>query len=92
MELGGPVWHVSVAGPWSWAKKRKMALEELFAVGDASLGEWEERGRNAYHVRRRLSPAEQLLVGPVVDIRGDAAEVERRLLPVRHLLPAGYSE
>lgn len=31
----------------------------------------------AYHVRRRLTPSEQMLVGPVLDIRGTPEQEER---------------
>lgn len=68
-----------------------MALESLVGVGDAEAGEWEEWTGRAFHVRRRLSPDEQELVGAVIDIRG-TPEVDKRLAPVRHLLPAGWSE
>lgn len=62
-------------------------------MGDASLGEWVEHWPgSAFHLRRRLSAREQQLVGEVVDIRGDEAEVARRLKPLAHLLPEGYRE
>lgn len=91
---GGPVWHASVASrglPLSMALLRQQALAVLDGVGDESLGQWEEEGEIAYHIRRRVSAIEAETVGPLRDIRG-TPEVEQRLSPVRHLLPAGYSE
>lgn len=41
-------------------------------MGSPRLGEWEERGRKAYHIRRRLSVAEAAVVGAVCDLRGTA--------------------
>lgn len=48
---------------------RVLARALLVGVGDASLGEWEEWTGAAFHVKRRLTPAEAEGVGPVVDIR-----------------------
>lgn len=45
----------------------------------------------AIHVRRRLTPAEAVAVGPVVDVRG-TAEAARRLAAVERYLPPGYTE
>lgn len=61
---------------------REIARLFLNGVGDPSLGEWEEAGkRGVYHVRRRLSAAEQAEFGiPVVrDVRG-TPEYEERLV------------
>lgn len=55
-----------------------VAMRVLAGVGDASLGEWAEAGERAWHVRRRLSAAEEALVGPALDRRG-TDEYERRL-------------
>jgi hypothetical protein len=71
MNLGGPVWHASVAtrrhpDP---AVLEAQALRQLQGVGDAILGEWREWTGHAFHIRRRLSAREQNEVGPVVDIR-----------------------
>lgn len=97
MGLGGPVWHASAA-PYpvtsfvirdtleSWAELA------IAGVGDAMLGEWHEWTGKAVHIRRRLSALEQQRVGPVVDIRTDSIEVDRRMRPIRHLLPVGWSE
>ena len=71
---------------------RSHAMSALDGVGDRTLGEWEEWTGRSYHIRRRLTAADQILVGPVVDIRADQSEVRRRLYPVRHLLPAGWAE
>jgi hypothetical protein len=65
------VWHasVSVAGSAPWKFARKLALKALDSVGSVELGQWEERGRVAYHVRRRLSQDEAAIVGEVRDLR-----------------------
>ena len=55
-----------------------MAMRELEGVGDESLGQWSERGRLAFHLRRRLSREEEQLVGKPVDVR-HTAEAWRRL-------------
>ena len=52
-------------------------------VGDAELGEWVERsqresGQLFVHVRRRVTPEEEAVCGPVVDVRGQP-EMYRRL-------------
>jgi hypothetical protein len=81
MDLGGPVWHASVAGSLIKAVLEREALRQLEGVGDASLGEWREPGEKAFHVRRRLSEREQRPVGPVMDIRG-SDEARMRALRV----------
>jgi hypothetical protein len=93
MNLGGPVWHASAApfpitGEIDWDYLKARAYAALEGVGDKSLGEWEEKGSKAFHLRRRLRDEEFKLVGPVVDIRG-TPEVMVRLAPVRHII--GYS-
>jgi len=55
----------------------RLAAAELTGVGDATLGEWAEVGRVAFHVRRRLSAEEAAVVGPVKDIRGTPEAGER---------------
>lgn len=89
------MWHASVAG-YSPQECRTQAIFALDGVGDPHAGQWEEngfaQGGTAYHVRRRLTKKEAAQVGPVVDIRSDAAEVARRLAPVKHLLPPDYHE
>ena len=56
----------------------QMALAALEGVGDASLGEWRERG-SAFHIRRRLTDEERKLAGnlQVRDIRGTPEEQKR---------------
>jgi hypothetical protein len=39
--------------------------------------QWEQDRPGAYHVRRRLTPEEQVLVGEAIDIRGTAEARER---------------
>jgi len=73
------------------AHLRRAAYEELEGVGNAALGEWTEFTGKAFHLRRRMRPTEQLLVGPVVDIRG-TPEARERLAPVAHMLPAEWPE
>lgn len=54
-----------------------MAEAALIGVGSRILGEWIEDRPVAYHIRRRLTPGEQVLVGEVVDVRGTPAADER---------------
>lgn len=75
--MGGPVWHASVSG-FSRASSRAKCLAALDGVGDESRGQWEEVGRTAYHVRRRLSAEEERIIGEAVDIRG-TEEARRRV-------------
>jgi hypothetical protein len=91
---GGPVWHASCAGKGSRTTLRSAALVALSGVGRSETGQWEEWTGRAFHVRRRLSPDEEQLVGPVVDIRGTPEADERRLTALaaipahlRHLFP-----
>lgn len=94
MELGGPVWHISVASrglPHGRALLEHQAESELAGVGDARLGEWREFTGRALHLRRRLSVAEQAQIGDVMDIRHTAearARVGRLPARLRSLLPA----
>lgn len=101
--FGGPVWHVSVAvhnriGPipvvlWSAAQHDRawaMTQRLLHRVGD-STHEWTENGKRAVHLRRRLTDTEWGGKPWGMDYR-NTAEGRRRLEPVRHLLPIGYSE
>jgi hypothetical protein len=85
MNLGGPVWHASIAGSILKAALEREAERQLLGVGDASLGEWREMGRKAFHIRRRLTEREQRLVGPVEDIRR-SDEARMRAGRVGHLL------
>lgn len=68
----------------------RFAEQALCGLGAAQLGEWREWSGVAYHLRRRLSAAEQRHVGPAVDIRGTAeARARAEALPrrMRELLP-----
>jgi hypothetical protein len=53
------------------------------------LGQWEDWGGYAYHVRRRLSVAEQQRVGDLVDVRG-THEQEKRLKALRKRIPKQF--
>jgi hypothetical protein len=87
----GPVWHASVAprspfyGPTLCEQR---AIRALQGLGASELGEWREWTGRAFHIRRRLSFAEQARVGPVRDIRRSpeakqrAAALGKRLLLV----------
>jgi hypothetical protein len=64
------VWHASTAGPVPQGRLRDLAVQALTGVGDPTLGQWEEWTGRAYHLRRRLTPAEAEPIGPVKDVRG----------------------
>lgn len=86
------MWHASIAPQGlvlGESTLRRFAFCALAGVGDAALGEYEEYSGFAFHLRRRLSLVEQAEVGDVVDVRA-TPEAERRLRPVRHLLPVGW--
>ena len=100
MGFGGPVWHASAGSRnLSHDDLKAIALRVLHGVGDPDLGEWwaptYSGDIRVFHVRRRLTAAEQERVGDVRDIRG-TAESRRRIdallvavpdLP-RHLMEA----
>lgn len=92
MNLGGPVWHASVAtsGLPMRARLEAEAVRQLTGVGDPSLGEWREWSGRAFHIRRRLAVREQRSVGPVVDVRGtpEARERAARLGDLLRFAPA----
>ena len=89
---GGPVWHASVAGPGlGRTQLRNLALGALHGVGAPLLGQWDEWTGRAFHLRRRVRPEEEEIVGGMLDIRGTAA-VGERLAPVRAWLPPGWTE
>ena len=73
---------------------REHAMKALDGVGAADLGEWEERGERAYHVRRRLTPEEQASVGEACDVRGTEDGGERLQRAWRWLsgMPSGIRE
>jgi hypothetical protein len=60
-----------------------LALKALEGVG-VHGAEWEERTNVAHHVRRRLTKADTMLIGEVVDLRGTPEAHERweRIRPV----------
>ena len=68
------MWHASVRAHRVAASERALRLVAcavLDGAGDAAAGEWCERGAaDVVHLRRRLSRAEQALVGPALDVRG----------------------
>ena len=91
MGLGGPVWHCSVAPLRKVPTKvlERIALKELEGVGaPISGGEWREFTGRAFHIRRRLAPDEEALVGPVVDIR-NTEEAKIRWERTKLVLPVG---
>ena len=90
MNLGGPVWHASVAGEGRAERLLEAEAErQLAGVGDAELGEWREWTGYAFHIRRRLTWREQRRVGPVVDVRRtpEAAARAARLGELLRIVP-----
>jgi hypothetical protein len=87
MNLGGPVWHASVAtsGIAIPALLETEARRQLAGVGDPAAGEWTEWTGRAFHLRRRLGAREMPRVGPVVDVRG-TPEARRRAARLGDLL------
>ncbi len=85
-----PVWHASVMphgrSRLPFLELRRIAYVQLAGVGDKAAGEWVERSSAGFHLRRRLSPSEVLLVGPAVDCRG-TEEGKARLERFRCELP-----
>jgi hypothetical protein len=77
----GPVWHCSIATqslPLR-AVLEQEAERQLAGVGDASLGEWREHNGRFFHLRRRLSEAEERQTGPALDIRRTPEAVARAM-------------
>lgn len=70
---------------------RSKALRVLNGVGDEQLGQWEERGPKALHIRRRLTDKEAKRVDGVCDIR-NTPEAEKRFEKMRPYLPLGWTE
>jgi len=70
---------------------QRIALCALEGVGNARLGEWREFTGKAFHIRRRLRPTEEMLIGPVIDLRSSQEGVERfeRMKP---FIPAFFYE
>ncbi len=89
------MWHASIATHGGLtlgaATLERRARKELDGLGDPTIGEWGSTRNQAYHLRRRLNTREATAVGPVIDIR-NTAEADRRLNPVRHLLPPTWAE
>lgn len=65
---------------------KEMAYEMLEGFGDATLGEWTEDRPKAFHLRRRLSDAEQKRVGEAVDCR-TTVEAQQRYEAMKDVLP-----
>jgi hypothetical protein len=78
--FGGPVWHASARGR-NRSESRRICINGLRGVGDASLGQWEHDGEKpgVVHMLRRLSVAEQetFAVPEPFDIRGTDEECAR---------------
>lgn len=66
-----------------------VAYRALLGVGDAALGEWQEVGALAVHLKRRLTASEMHYAGiaAVVDVRG-TEEFTRRVRAIRPYVPA----
>lgn len=64
----------------------RIARWALAGVGDAALGEWTDRG-TAFHIKRRLTPQEQQLVGEPRDIRGTNEEEQRMAVLIAAIDP-----
>jgi hypothetical protein len=79
-------------GTYSKEALKRFAVAALTGVGDPSLGEWDEYGGYAFHVRRRLSIEEAATVGPVVDVRGTEDGRRRCAALRRYVLPAMWAE
>jgi hypothetical protein len=95
--FGGPVWHASIRlyDEMSSPIARAMAYRELAGVGDADLGQWEGRGHTAFHLRRRLSKAEQEQLGlSIRDVRGteEGLSRARKITAVNPLVAAMAAE
>lgn len=89
------MWHASAAPLLGHLPIRDLcaswAHRALGGVGDSTI-EWHDWSGRAYHLRRRLTAVEAERVGPVVDVRDDELEVERRLRPYRSILGPDYRE
>lgn len=70
------MWHASVGGPCGSKVRRRLALEALKGVGMIDV-QWEQDRPGAYHVRRRVTAEEMLIVGDVADLRGTAEGIAR---------------
>lgn len=79
------MWHASCAGKFDCDWLKRFATTALAGVGDESK-QWEEWTGRAFHIRRRLTAAEQAEVGDAVDCRG-TKEGQQRFEAVRRDLP-----
>lgn len=68
------------------AQLQSVARGMLEGVGDAQTFEHGEWSGKAYHLRRRLAPAEEGRIGPAEDIRG-TEEARRRVAAARLAAP-----
>jgi hypothetical protein len=69
-----------------------IAFYTLEGYGDAEAGQWTEMPTGIFHLRRRLSPAEAALVGPVIDVRGTEEAARRFLAVEKWVRQAGMEE
>jgi hypothetical protein len=69
-----------------YAELEREALRQLTGVGDATLGEWREWTGRAFHVRRRISTAEQRRSRLVVEDVRRTPEAARRAAALGDLL------
>jgi hypothetical protein len=91
------VWHVSVSARGLLAARAVLEREadhQLAGVGDPTRGEWRDHGGRFFHMRRRLSEAEERHTGPVLDIRRTPEAVRRasRVGPLLRFAPAEVLE
>lgn len=56
---------------------KRRAVKGLTGVGDASRGEWHEFTGKAYHLRRRLTESEDIIIGAAIDLRGTSEAIRR---------------
>jgi hypothetical protein len=70
--------------PWRAPTLEKLARRHLALVGDGSK-EFVQTTPKAFHLRRRLKPEEEAVIGPVVDVRG-TPEALRRFLLMRDVI------
>lgn len=93
MGFGGPVWHASVRtfGGYREEAARRIALRALDGVGDEALGQWEQGGQQAFHIRRRLSLVEQIEAGlSMRDIRRTPEAMKRVQLLIAEAPQVGH--
>ena len=60
--------HTVLSPALCWPFLEQIAYKALRGVGDASRGQWIERG-GAFHLRRRLNAHEDVCVGGLRDLR-----------------------